>query len=166
MTVLAWNISLLECGISLAPIRNRMSQVRSGLVFCSFCGTSVYSQLLPAMNNAQLVSSARAFSRLVFADEIKCRNTAGGRAFWWRTGGSFALYALVCLVNLMSVFPTVFFVGSGRPLETKVDATWLTAFLAVVPEIWTDRGLNVPHLTACMKAPMTRIFPVLLNSSR
>ena len=158
MTVVAWNISGLECGISRAPMRKRTSHTRRGLVFCSFCGTCEYSQLLPAMKSALVVSIARAISRCVRADDIMNLNTSGGRAFWGLTGGSSALYALVCRRMLISVFPVVFFVGSGRPLETKADATWLTAFLAVVPETWTDRGLNVPHLTACMKAPRILIF--------
>ena len=61
--------------------------------------------------------------RWVCAFFIMCRYGFVVRAFWCFVVGSLSLYAFIYLVNLMSVFPALFFVGSGLPLATMVAAT-------------------------------------------
>ena len=87
-----------------------------GLVFCSFRGTFVYSQLRRAKNRAPASRVARALSRSVLAVLSLYLYTSGGSAFWCFVVGSSNLYALVCLVNCRAVSPDESLVGSGLPL--------------------------------------------------
>ena len=105
------------------PELKKISQHLVGLVFCSFLGTRRNSQPRFPWNSAAPRSFALACSLCVLADFIISRYTSGGRAFWCLGGGSVALYAFVWRSILMSVFPAVFFVGSGLPLATMVAAT-------------------------------------------
>lgn len=166
MTDCALNMSGLSWGMVRAPTLNSMSQALRGLVFRSLFGTREYSQLRHAKNRAPERSIARAISREDFAWDRMSRYTSGGSAFWCLVGGSASLYALACRVSRKSVLPVEFLVGSGRPLETMAAATLLTAFLATAPEILSSRGLKVPSLVACMKAPRSCIFSECWSPSR